>query len=101
MDADIPLPLWGQSDTAHERANALAVSGALTGTHHVIAIGETKATETAEILAQSLAHSIAPSEAQTRIVRKIEVARATVGGDGRLFVGHGGYGPLRLCHLSG
>ena len=53
IDREIPVPEWQLSDLGRARVQALARSGWLRGTKHMIA-SAAKATETAEILATSL-----------------------------------------------
>jgi broad specificity phosphatase PhoE len=54
IDPAVPVPQWGLSDVGRARTQTLAASGHLAGTRHIVASGETKAIETAEILAQAL-----------------------------------------------
>jgi broad specificity phosphatase PhoE len=54
IDAAVPVPRWGLSDIGRSRVEALATAGTLAGTTAIISSGETKAIETAEILAQAL-----------------------------------------------
>jgi broad specificity phosphatase PhoE len=54
IDPAVPVPEWQLSDLGRARVQALARSGWLRGTKHMIASAETKATETAKILATSL-----------------------------------------------
>jgi broad specificity phosphatase PhoE len=53
IDPAVPVPRWGLSDVGRARVVALAASGHLAGTRHIISSGETKAIETA-ILARAL-----------------------------------------------
>ena len=54
IDREIPVPEWQLSDLGRARVEALARSGSLRGTKHVISSAETKATQTAKIFATSL-----------------------------------------------
>lgn len=54
IDPAVPVPLWGLSAEGRSRAEALARAGWLTGTARIVASGETKAQETAAILATAL-----------------------------------------------
>jgi broad specificity phosphatase PhoE len=54
IDSAVPVPGWQLSDLGRGRVQALARSGRLRGTTHMMASAETKATQTAEILATSL-----------------------------------------------
>lgn len=54
IDPAKPIPSWSLSDQGVKRVAALAASGALDGTRHVISSGETKAIETAQPIAQKL-----------------------------------------------
>jgi broad specificity phosphatase PhoE len=51
IDADIPVPKWGLSDLGAQRAHAAAASTWATQVTRIISSDETKAIETAEILA--------------------------------------------------
>jgi broad specificity phosphatase PhoE len=54
IDPQIPVPEWVLSDLGRSRVEALAQSGWIRRTKHMIASAETKATQTAEILAVAL-----------------------------------------------
>jgi broad specificity phosphatase PhoE len=54
IDAAVPVSKWELSELGKSRAEALARSGWLHRTRYVIASGETKAIQTAEVLAGSL-----------------------------------------------
>jgi broad specificity phosphatase PhoE len=54
IDPAIPVSSWSLSDIGRARAKALANSGRLVGTNHVVSSGERKAIETAEIIAAKL-----------------------------------------------
>lgn len=58
IDPAVPVPRWGLSDVGRARVEALAASGTWAATRHIISSGETKAIETAEILAQALGVTI-------------------------------------------
>lgn len=53
IDPAKPIPDWSLSAKGAQRVAALAASGALEGTRHVISSAETKAIETAEPLAKA------------------------------------------------
>ena len=55
IDPQVPVPQWELSDLGRSRVETLARSGWLRGTKHIVASAETKAAETAKILAASLA----------------------------------------------
>jgi broad specificity phosphatase PhoE len=63
IDPIKPVPLWGLSPLGHTRASALAQSAALSGTTRIISSAETKAIETAEIVAKPLGLAIVIREA--------------------------------------
>jgi broad specificity phosphatase PhoE len=63
IDPAVPVPRWGLSDIGRARVEALAVTGKLAGTTAIISSGETKAIETAEILARALGVTIEIREA--------------------------------------
>ena len=54
IDPATPVPDWSLSETGRARVAALARSGALAGTRHVISSAERKAVETATPLAEAL-----------------------------------------------
>jgi broad specificity phosphatase PhoE len=54
VDPAIPVPSWGLSAVGRTRAEALADAGGLRDTTQIIASGERKAIETAEIIAAAL-----------------------------------------------
>lgn len=54
IDPAKPIPEWSLNDVGAKRVLALAGSGALAGTEHVISSAETKAVETASPLAEAL-----------------------------------------------
>jgi broad specificity phosphatase PhoE len=54
IDPAVPVPHWGLSEIGRARTEALAQSGKLAGTTRICSSGETKAIETAEIVATSL-----------------------------------------------
>ena len=54
IDPEKPVPLWSLSEAGRARAEALAGSGALAGTARIVSSAETKAVETAQILADGL-----------------------------------------------
>jgi broad specificity phosphatase PhoE len=54
IEPDVPVPEWGLSDTGRGRAERLAAAGWLAGTRRIVSSAETKAIETAEILARAL-----------------------------------------------
>lgn len=54
IDPSVPVPDWGLSDAGRARAEALAGAAALAGVTRIVASGEKKAIETAEILAAPL-----------------------------------------------
>jgi broad specificity phosphatase PhoE len=58
IDPEAPVPEWRLSDLGRSRAEALAGSEWLRGTKHVIASAETKAAQTAAILASSLSTDV-------------------------------------------
>jgi broad specificity phosphatase PhoE len=63
IDPTVPVPRWGLSDIGRARVEALAKAGTLAGTTAIISSGETKAIETAEILAQALGSKVEIREA--------------------------------------
>jgi broad specificity phosphatase PhoE len=63
MDPNTPVPLWGLSPLGHARAVALAQSAALASTTRIISSAETKAIETAELIAKPLGITIVIREA--------------------------------------
>ena len=63
MDPAKPVPNWSLNAIGRKRVAALAASGALTGTHHVISSAETKAIETAAPLAEALGCQLEVREA--------------------------------------
>jgi broad specificity phosphatase PhoE len=63
IDPAVPVPRWGLSDIGRARVDALAAAGTLAGTTAVISSGETKAIETAEILARTLGTKVEIREA--------------------------------------
>jgi broad specificity phosphatase PhoE len=54
IDPLVPVPDWGLSDVGRARTEVLARSGKLAGTVLIVSSAETKATETAAILAPAL-----------------------------------------------
>ena len=54
IDPKVAVPEWVLSELGRSRVKALAGSGWLRGTKHIVASGETKATQTAKIIATSL-----------------------------------------------
>ena len=54
IDPAVPVPQWGLSQIGRARTTAFAASGGLKGTSLVVSSAETKAVETAEILAAKL-----------------------------------------------
>jgi broad specificity phosphatase PhoE len=54
IDPSVPVPSWGLSAVGRARAMAFADAGRLSGTTQIIASGERKAIETAEIVAGPL-----------------------------------------------
>ncbi len=54
IDPQQDIPLWSLNEVGRARVAALAASGALAGTKHVISSAETKAVETATPLAAAL-----------------------------------------------
>jgi broad specificity phosphatase PhoE len=54
IDPSIPVPSWGLSEVGRARTQAIAGTGRLSGTTQIIASGERKAIETAEIIAARL-----------------------------------------------
>lgn len=54
IDPDIPVPKWGLSDIGAERVRKLCNSATLTNTTLIVSSAETKATEAAQILGDSL-----------------------------------------------
>lgn len=54
IDPSVPVPSWGLSAIGRARAIALADAKRLSGTTQIIASGERKAIETAEIIASSM-----------------------------------------------
>lgn len=63
IDPAVPAPRWGLSDIGRARVEALAAAGTLAGTTAIISSGETKAIETAEILARALGVTVEIREA--------------------------------------
>ncbi len=63
IDAAVPVPLWGLSDVGRKRTQALAASGAFAGTGRIVSSGETKAIETARMLADALGVALETREA--------------------------------------
>jgi broad specificity phosphatase PhoE len=63
IDPAVPVPRWGLSDIGRARVEALAAAATLAATTAVISSGETKAIETAEILARALGVTIEIREA--------------------------------------
>ena len=63
IDPNIPVPMWTLNAVGRQRVHALAEVGWLSGTTEVIASGEVKAIETAEILAAALGLSVEIREA--------------------------------------
>jgi broad specificity phosphatase PhoE len=63
IDPAVPVPRWGLSDIGRARVGALAAAGTLAGTTAIISSGETKAIETAEILARALGLTVEIREA--------------------------------------
>ncbi len=51
IDSSVPVPSWGLSTVGRSRAIAFAEAGRLSGTTRIVASGERKAIETAEIVA--------------------------------------------------
>jgi broad specificity phosphatase PhoE len=58
ISADIPVPFWGLTDLGRSRVDALAKQPWLASTTRLIASGETKALETAAIIALATGLSI-------------------------------------------
>jgi broad specificity phosphatase PhoE len=54
IDPAIPVPSWSLSEVGRARTEAIASTGRLSGTTQIIASGERKAIETAEIIAAKL-----------------------------------------------
>src|SRR3954447_8166401 len=54
IDPEVPVPNWELSDLGRSRVEALAQSGWLGGSKHIVASAETKAIQTARILATAL-----------------------------------------------
>ena len=63
IDPAVPVPRWGLSAVGRARTEALAASGTLAGTRHIVSSGETKAVETAAILARPLGLTVEVREA--------------------------------------
>jgi broad specificity phosphatase PhoE len=63
IDPAVPVPLWTLSAIGRKRVCALARAGWLFGTTEIIASGEPKALETAEILAAELGLAVTVKEA--------------------------------------
>ena len=63
IDPAKPVPNWSLNDIGKERVEALAASGALNGTRHVISSAETKAIETAAPLTEALGCQLVVREA--------------------------------------
>ena len=63
IDPAVPVPLWTLSAGGRKRVYALAMAGWLSGTTEIIASGEPKALETAEILAASFGLDVTVREA--------------------------------------
>ena len=63
IDPNVPVPLWTLSAIGRKRVHALAHAGWLAGTTEIIASGEPKAIETAEILAAALGLAVEVREA--------------------------------------
>ena len=63
IDPNVPVPLWTLSAVGRKRVHALAHAGWLSGTTEIIASGEPKAIETAEILAAALGLAVEVREA--------------------------------------
>ena len=59
IEPNKPVPDWSLNDLGKARVTALAASGSLTGTRHVISSAEVKAVETATPLADALGCSLA------------------------------------------
>ncbi len=54
IDPDVPVPEWGLSDLGRKRAQLFAGASYLKSTSHILCSAETKAMETAEIIAVTL-----------------------------------------------
>jgi broad specificity phosphatase PhoE len=54
IDPKVPVPQWELSDLGRARVETLAQSGWLSGTAHIVTSAETKAIQTAKILATAL-----------------------------------------------
>ncbi len=63
IDPAVPVPRWSLNDEGRRRVEALACAGRLDGTRRIVASGETKATETAAILAHALGLRVEVREA--------------------------------------
>jgi broad specificity phosphatase PhoE len=63
IDPAIPVPFWGLSSVGRARAETLAKTGKLSGTTQIIASGERKAIETAEIIGGELQVAVEVREA--------------------------------------
>jgi broad specificity phosphatase PhoE len=63
IDPTVPVPLWTLSAIGRKRVYALARAGWLFGTTEIIASGEPKALQTAEILAAELGLAVTVKEA--------------------------------------
>ena len=53
IDPDVPIPRWGLSEKGHQRARVAAASGWARGLGRVVSSDETKALETAALLAEA------------------------------------------------
>ena len=63
IDPDVPVPQWGLSSIGRARTEAVAQAGWLARTTQIIASGERKAIETAEVIADQLGLMIEIREA--------------------------------------
>ena len=108
IDANVPVPQWGLSDIGRQRAEKAAMLPWAQKLGRIISSDETKAIETAEILAASndVPIMIAPdthekaADAQSRIVSAFDRILSDHNPDMPIaFVGHGGVGTLLKCHL--
>src|SRR5262245_26044939 len=63
IDPSVPVPLWKLRAVGRKRVQALAKAGWLSGTAEIIASGEPKALEAAEILAAALGLAVTVKEA--------------------------------------
>jgi broad specificity phosphatase PhoE len=63
VDPQVPVPRWGLSAEGRARAAALAQAGWLAGTTQIVSSGETKALETAAIVAAALGVAVETREA--------------------------------------